>query len=266
MLNIGRKKFTLIELLVAMPHVAALRFQGAKGKANSIRFTLIELLVVIAIIAILAALLLPALKSARETAKYISCASNIRQMGTMTKLYTNDYDGYMVYCMPYSGPNPADNFWQGELIQADYTTEPLSHQLDCPVLPEASTNTADYGYNFRGYSQYTHKTWNNSVGDVTWPRYVLNGWLSKITCSDWDSRKLANVPNPGETIEIADAEPHWEWGGASIRIQYLLYGANDLADTTHKAMPNIGFLDGHVKRTDKKDVETNANKMIQTSY
>ncbi|OQA81855.1 MAG: putative major pilin subunit [Lentisphaerae bacterium ADurb.Bin242] len=62
---------------------------------NKTGFTLIELLIVIAIIAILAAMLLPALNNARMTAVAIQCTSNLKQAGLAQNMYANDYSGWV---------------------------------------------------------------------------------------------------------------------------------------------------------------------------
>jgi prepilin-type N-terminal cleavage/methylation domain-containing protein len=190
-----------LETKMMRNHLKRLDGQGCNG------FTLIELLVVIAIIAILAALLLPALSSAKMKAKKIQCVSNLRQMGLAAFMYCND-NGQMI---SYTQPNGDTTQWQVDLLPIYGLATNL--QL-CPVtiepnptyqatLTPAGAGTADLPY-------VDPKV--NSAGQTVnvISGYTLNGWF--FSSDDpygsqdpqWEFLKQSNVRFPSTSPVFGD--------------------------------------------------------------
>ncbi|BDI30469.1 hypothetical protein CCAX7_25200 [Capsulimonas corticalis] len=123
------------------------------GKAKA--FTLIELLVVIAIIAILAAILFPVFAKAREKARQISCASNLRQLGLGMMQYTQDYDE------SYPGLNGGNPSFQNN----PWNTGPNWESAIYPYVKSVGVyQCPDAPYKLNSYAYNWGIAWNNSNG------------------------------------------------------------------------------------------------------
>jgi prepilin-type N-terminal cleavage/methylation domain-containing protein len=157
------RPFTLIELPFdpfgrLRNCVKLLSAQLGAGRIIRTRFTLIELLVVIAIIAILAAMLLPALSSARERGRRIACLSNSKQILTGTLIYADDHDevipnkdgDYIIYHYATNSYQRGANPWA--LWENSYVSDEI---LICPSTP----NAGNYGGNSNDDSGTTIGRW-----------------------------------------------------------------------------------------------------------
>ncbi len=237
------------------------------GKRYSrIRFTLIELLVVVSIIAILAALLLPALSRVKKTARTVECMNSMKQQGLAFAMYVDDYDGYVPATRIYY---PSGGFHWFQLIypyvgvgSGDVSNDYIYDHRPNPIWGCPEWEGRDHAFNAPPQNG-TFATSSPGYGmDVNMDGPVDAKRTVPQNYSDypWQSEYVykINLWKPPAKRGLVAETMDWQcsaadnFGDAVTRFGFGWGGPWHNIPDRHMKRANVLFVDGHVTTEDQK--------------
>jgi prepilin-type processing-associated H-X9-DG protein/prepilin-type N-terminal cleavage/methylation domain-containing protein len=221
-----------------------MKVQNMSKNNDKKRFTLIELLVVIAIIAILAAMLLPALNQAREKAKTIACTNNLRTCMTAILFYVDENDG--------QGPSTTFQASTGSSVYGNgpwniVFGKKMQDSMVCPAM--LLTDIA------RKYNDYTYETYGMHFGHGAEGLRFDN---LRPQGSEYASYFRFNPIRSASEMPLLGDSKHPTLNKANTAIFYTSEhsgSAGGIFDMRHSDRGNLAFMDGHVKSYDLNSVK-----------
>ena len=230
-------------------------------------FTLVELLVVIAVIAILAALLLPALSMAKQSARNINCESNLKQLQLCWHMYADDYAGVFVpndwiatEVMTTNGPANQFNT-QTSWCPGDARTDTDTANIQSGLLFHYNTSTAIYhcpsdvstieDANGNPLPQLRTRSYNMSQSVNGYPLLLDPTLGLPVDAIQPCFAKFSAITNPApsqlfvylDENEVTLQDPQFGYPMANIGYGYWW----DMPSNRHKQGANFSFADGHVE-------------------